>query len=282
MNVVERLSVKSGILLAAHRGIWKNAPENSISAIEAAIEQGVEIVEIDAQLCQSGELVVIHDEMLDRTTSETGPVASFTADQLRKVCLREGAGGEKALVTDEHIPMLKEVLECVKGRIIVNIDAKRAEQLPAIVDFVEQLGAQADVIVKAVIDPFNPQLPDCLKDKPDIVFMPLLRSRKSRLVEDLQRLSELAPSCIELSFADIDGREAIDFDELLGAELLLEKMKARIWTNTLNCVSHPDFSDSKGLGDPDSVWGQLIRFGVSIIQTDESAFLKAYLDERFA
>lgn len=277
INRVERLSVTSDVWLAAHRGIWKNAPENSISAIEAAIEQGVEIVEIDAQLCHSGELVVIHDEMLDRTTSETGPVASYSADQLRKICLREGAGGENARVTDEHIPMLKEVLECAKGRIIVNIDAKRPEQLPAIVEFVEQMGAQSDVIVKGVIDPFNPQLPDCLKDKPDIVFMPLLRSCKGRLVEDLQRLDALAPSCIELSFAGKDGREVIDFDELLEAKLLLEKMKTRIWTNTLDCVSHPDFSDSKGLGDPDSVWGLLIRSGVSIIQTDESACLKAYL-----
>src|SRR6478735_6344991 len=57
-----------GVLVVAHRGVWNVAPENSLSAIEAAIHAGADIVEIDVRRSADGVFFVIHDDTLDRTT----------------------------------------------------------------------------------------------------------------------------------------------------------------------------------------------------------------------
>ena len=59
-------------LIAAHRGDWRNACENSLEAIENAIRMGVDIVEVDLQRTKDGELILMHDRKLDRTTTGYG------------------------------------------------------------------------------------------------------------------------------------------------------------------------------------------------------------------
>ena len=86
------------ILTVAHRGVWSTAPENSIGAIEAAIQLGVEMVELDTQSTVDGLLVHMHDETLDRTTTGTGPVETIAYDHLRRLRLR----GSR--VEPKHLP----------------------------------------------------------------------------------------------------------------------------------------------------------------------------------
>ncbi len=62
----------NSILVIAHRGDWRNAPENSILAIEKAVAMGVDIIEIDIQKTRDGQLVLMHDETVDRTTNGKG------------------------------------------------------------------------------------------------------------------------------------------------------------------------------------------------------------------
>lgn len=112
------------ILTIAHRGLWSAAPENSLAAIRAAAELGVEFVEIDTQATADGHLVVIHDKTLDRTTSAKGIVGASSFAAVRDARLRGGAGGELAALTDERVPTLEEALEEARGRVFVNIDTK--------------------------------------------------------------------------------------------------------------------------------------------------------------
>jgi hypothetical protein len=67
-------SKSSRVLVVAHRTCWRNAPENTLQAIEHCIKVGVDMVEIDVRKTKDGELVVIHDETLDRTTNGAGLV----------------------------------------------------------------------------------------------------------------------------------------------------------------------------------------------------------------
>lgn len=71
------------VLVAAHRGDWRYAPENSMAAIENAIKMGVDIVEIDIQKTKDGKLILMHDGTLDRTTTGKGKIADWTLDSIK-------------------------------------------------------------------------------------------------------------------------------------------------------------------------------------------------------
>ena len=62
------------MLVVAHRGNWRSAPENSTAAIDSAIAMKVDIVEIDIQKTKDGQLILMHDNTLDRTTTGKGSI----------------------------------------------------------------------------------------------------------------------------------------------------------------------------------------------------------------
>ena len=70
-------------LVIAHRGARDVAPENTLAAFAAAAAAGADGIELDVTRCASGEIVVIHDDTLDRTTDGSGPVADMPYDLLR-------------------------------------------------------------------------------------------------------------------------------------------------------------------------------------------------------
>jgi glycerophosphoryl diester phosphodiesterase len=257
-------------MVVAHRGIWHQAPENSLAAIEQAIASGAEIVEIDAQQCLSGEFVVIHDSTLERTTNGCGAVAQTSLEEIRSLRLRERDGGKHNSFTLQRLPLLSEVLECARGRIVVNIDAKSPQELIGIVAEVKRLNMQEGVIVKSQFDPVSADFEsDIAAISQDVFHMPMLRSQPGCLIEDLQHLARWSPDMIELKFTSLE--------ELHQAGPVLEQMDCRIWVNTLDPVHLLDLSDSRALQSPDVVWGALIRAGVGAIQTDYPAQLSEWL-----
>jgi glycerophosphoryl diester phosphodiesterase len=93
--------------IVAHRGgalLW---PENSLLAFRSALALGVDDVELDVHLTADGEVVVIHDPTLDRTTTGRGPVSASRLADLAGVRLREADGG----ATDERLPTLARILD---------------------------------------------------------------------------------------------------------------------------------------------------------------------------
>ena len=103
-------------LIGGHRGNPAELPENTLGSFRSAIELGVDMVECDVHLSSDGELVVIHDHTVDRTTGGHGLVRDLTAAELREL---DAGGGER-------IPLLDEVLELVAGRTGLAIEIKQA------------------------------------------------------------------------------------------------------------------------------------------------------------
>ena len=102
-------------LIIGHRGASAHAPENTLAAFRLAMEQGADGIELDVKRCASGEVVVMHDETVNRTTNGTGNVHELTLDQLRKLDAGEG----------ECVPMLDEVLDLTASSprpFLVNIE----------------------------------------------------------------------------------------------------------------------------------------------------------------
>lgn len=102
------------VLKIGHRGAMGHATENTLSSFQKAISLGVDIIELDCLCCKSKELVVFHDDRLLRLAKQKGFIREKTLSQLKEITL---AGGER-------IPTLKEALECIDRKAIVNIELK--------------------------------------------------------------------------------------------------------------------------------------------------------------
>jgi glycerophosphoryl diester phosphodiesterase len=97
------------------------APENTFASFELALEQGADLVELDVHLSRDGQVVVIHDERLERTTSGQGLVNQHTVAELRR--LEAGAWFDPAFA-GQRIPLLAEVLDWARGRAHLAIEIK--------------------------------------------------------------------------------------------------------------------------------------------------------------
>ena len=131
----------SDVVLVAHRGaVGPGQPENTLAAFRQAIASGAEAIEIDLRGTKDGEIVVIHDRTVDRTTNGSGAVADQTLAELRR--LDAGRG--------ERIPTYQEVLRLVSGTgIVLLLDIKRGGVLDRqkVMRATEEHNAVANVIV---------------------------------------------------------------------------------------------------------------------------------------
>jgi glycerophosphoryl diester phosphodiesterase len=106
-------------LIYAHRGASAYAPENTLAAFRLALEQGADGIELDAKLSADGEVVVIHDQTVDRTTQGKGRVNQLAISELKKL----DAGSWKGdAFTGEKIPTLAEVFASVGGKLKINVE----------------------------------------------------------------------------------------------------------------------------------------------------------------
>jgi glycerophosphoryl diester phosphodiesterase len=105
----------------AHRGASALAPENTTAAFEKAVGLGADAIELDLHLSRDGELVVIHDDTLDRTTDGLGPVYERSLEELKRLdagrWFGEGFAGER-------VPTLAEVLQRFAGKVALALEVK--------------------------------------------------------------------------------------------------------------------------------------------------------------
>lgn len=100
--------------IIAHRGARRQAPENTLAAFKRALELGVDAIELDVFVLRTGELVVIHDIMVNRTTNGEGYVVDFSFEDIRQL---DAGNGEK-------IPTLNEAIELINRQVPMIIELK--------------------------------------------------------------------------------------------------------------------------------------------------------------
>ena len=111
------------IELVCHKGANKVAPENTYAAAQQCIDRGAGTVEVDVWTSRDGELVLMHDDTVDRTTDGSGHVMALTAAELARLDAGSWFG---AAFAGERIPVLGDFLEWVKGRARLFLDVKFA------------------------------------------------------------------------------------------------------------------------------------------------------------
>lgn len=134
--------------ITSHRGASWSAPENTIPAIEKAIEEGADYVEIDVQETMDGEIVLMHDTMMTRTTGLNKKVSQVTCKEIQKLdagsWFSEDYKGTK-------VPTLDEVLALCKGKIQLNIEIKAGKDMPDLEQKVMELIHEHDFVRQCVI-----------------------------------------------------------------------------------------------------------------------------------
>ena len=110
------------MLKIGHRGAKGYKPENTLASFAKAIELYVDAIELDVHLSSDGEIMVIHDETLNRTTTKTGFVSDYSASELKKL----------------GIPTLEEVILLVNRRCVINIEIKEATATPKVLQLIEK------------------------------------------------------------------------------------------------------------------------------------------------
>ena len=103
-------------LVIGHRGAMGHETENTLASVQKALDLGVDMIEIDVFKIQSGEIVVFHDETVDRLANSGGRIEDYTIFDLRQLTLD---GGHK-------IPMLQDVLKLIDNKVSLNIELKGA------------------------------------------------------------------------------------------------------------------------------------------------------------
>lgn len=247
------------VMVAAHRACWRGQPENSLAAIEACIDAGVDIVELDVQRTRDGHLVLQHDRTLDRMTDGAGRVEDNDLAAIRSLHLRQGAGGPRAELTDQRIPTLAEALAITRGRILVNIDVKDSS-LDDAMAVVRRMGLEKNVLAKAVIKPQD--IAGLRARIGTVPFMPILWEKDSDqpLSQRIAPYLTTAPVAFEIVY-DSPGYLAEGARAMRAAAV-------RAWSNTMLPRYSAGLADEQASADPAGVWGVLVDQGVTMIQTD--------------
>lgn len=142
-------------LAIGHRGDSQNAPENTLAAFARAVAAGAQMVEFDIRQAACGELVVVHDERVDRTSDGQGEVSKMSLDELRELSFGAWFSPEFA---GERIPTLDETLDLlVAGRCVPMVEIKGKTKLqPDVAERVARLLARHGISETSIVIPKDP------------------------------------------------------------------------------------------------------------------------------
>ena len=258
------------VTIVAHRGDWRNHPENSIPAFQSCIDGGIDMIEIDVRRTKDGQLVLMHDPTVDRCTNGKGKVADLTFDEIERLRLRPQ---HNASITRNHIPTLEEVLLLCKGKILINID-KGYDYFQQVYELMEKTGTTNQVIIKSSY-PIEKVMREngAILDK--VIYMPIVNLNDKNAEKNLDEFISIHPVAIECCIGKYDEN----------VERLLQKVRdagIKIWLNSIwasLCDGHDD-DRAVELGEPDESWGWILDRGGAVIQSDRPFDLMRYLKKQ--
>ena len=292
------------VFVTAHRGVFLDgsrptSPENSVPAVFNAMSLGVDMVEIDVHLTDDGTIVVIHDDTLDRTTAHTGKVSQLRRKDLAEIDLVHPTSKKPYGAT---LPSLEDIFAEIDSTIMVNVELKSGiEMLPHVAEVAANCGVSNQITIKSNLDDATEfkRVRNLIDNCPHPVdLIPVIVDSRDGYEGFSEACRTLSPSCVECivdyDFGSDDGYNLLERRGMtLDGGVLFSRrsrrlafdLNVRLFVNTL-------FVNPKIPGDhqwnggrscemgrvvPDSVYGFWIAHGATVIQTDDSPFVLAWL-----
>lgn len=274
------------VIVACHRGDWRNWPENSIPAIESVIAMGADIVEIDIRMTADSVLVLCHDADVKRTTNfskvfhdtpdKSAKVKDLTLAEIKSLSLQRM---HKAAPIDTlRMPTLREALECTRDRICVNID-KGYDYYDEVLALTEELGVTDQVLIKSSKSLEVVARKESAHSR-NMMYMPVvnIQKEKGKALLDSYLEKGVVPPAYEVCWHSNDD------DAFPEACRRIRGQGARIWVNTIwgsLCGGDGCDDDAAFLAsDPGKVYGKYLDMGVSMFQTDRPELLICWLKKQ--
>ena len=274
------------VLVACHRGDWRNWPENSIPAIESVIAMGADIVEVDVQMTADSVLVLCHDSSVGRTANfskvfkdqegKSAKVCDLTLAEIKSLSLNRMH--RAAAIDTLRMPTLREALLCTKDRICVNID-KGYDYYEAVLALTEELGVTDQVLIKG-----KKSIEQVAENEAghahNMMYMPIVDIQKEKGKALLNSYIEqgVVPLAYEVCWQNNDD------GAFLEAAARIREQGSKIWVNTIwasLCGGEGNDDDAAFQSkDPGDVYGQYLDAGVSMIQTDRPELLIGWLKKQ--
>lgn len=273
-QLLKQLNNSNGtdVLVIAHRGDWRNFPENSLEAFSSAINMGVDIIEMDVAKTKDNHFVILHDKTLDRTTNGKGLVSDWTLEALRTLYLKDGLGME----TGYKIPTLEEALMVCKGKALVNLD-KSYDFFNEAFDVAKKTGTTKQIVMKGFGKTVEQVLNDFGTKLDTITFMPIInldnQPNALQIIDDYQ--TKLKVKAFEIVFSKDTSKVLTRFSQI-------RKKGSRIWINALWSSLNAGYEDNEAFKNKDSIYGWYLKKGVNMIQTDRPQVLIDYLRSKKA
>ncbi len=265
-NALAILRERKGVLLMAHRGnCTSHLVDNTLPALEYALQSGADVLEMDLFSSTDGELFLFHTGLEREFLREDADVTSMSSAEVRSRKLYNRLGER----TDEGIAAFEDVLKLTKGRCILNLD--RCDAIFGLVtEAVKKHGMQNQIFLKSV--PTEENLSRMEAEAPDIMYFPIQRYTLDGLKEAEARNLNMVG--IELTFDDEEmvSEERMRAWHERGYLLLTNSMN--MTGRTLSAFHDDNLSIS---GSPEKGWGWLQNRGFDIIQTDYADKLAEYL-----
>ena len=260
------------VIVASHRGDWRNYPENSIPAIESVIRMGVDILEIDVKMTKDSVLVLSHDKTIDRMLNGKGRISDFTYDSLMTFRLRRAHN----VVTDSlRIATLEEALTVCKDRIVVNLD-HAWDLYDEAMAIAEKVGVVDQILMKGK-KPLAEVEAKMSTHENNFMYMPIVDINKAsgkQLFDEYKKLGVGTQIAYEICFQKVN-------DDALNCMKEIVDGGSKVWVNTIwgSLCGYLDDDAAYEYG-PEKYYGKVLDMGVTMIQTDRPEFLISYLRSR--
>lgn len=264
------------VFVVSHRADWRNFPENSLEAIESAIQMGVDIVELDVHRTADGELVVCHDRTINRTTNGKGKISELTLEYIRSRYLRAGHGA----TTRYKMPTLAEALDLCNGRVLINLD-KAINYYDQVMEMLVERKMADQVIMKST------KSPEAMKEffskhKVNMLYMPIINYNAKSWGKHEQLFNDYLSTDLPFIAYEMCWDGSLKGEGKVFKKVV--KSGKRLWINTLwgsLCGGYENgYYDDRAVGNEEKIYGKILSYGTSMIQTDRPAMLIKYLEKK--
>ncbi len=255
------------VLVASHRGDWRNYPENSLPAMNSAIKMGVDIIELDLAMTKDSVLVVCHDRTIDRTTTGKGLIKELPYDSIKNVFLKTGHG----IATKYRMPTLREALAMCKDRAVVNID-KGWQYYDQVIAITDELGVTDQMLIKGN-KPLEKVRKSMKRHPNKMIYFAIVDYTKKNAqdIADGYLASKITPTAYEVVWPEFTPK----------VQETIKKFLARggkLWVNALWPSHNGGLCDDAAFeGNPAEVYGELLKTGASFVQSDRPTLILEYL-----
>lgn len=267
--LIDRFNNSNGkdVMVIAHRGDWRNFPENSLEAMESAISMGVDMIEMDVAKTKDNQLIIMHDKTLDRTTTGMGLVSDHTLESIKSLYLKNGA----CIATKYKVPTLEEAFVLCRGKVLVNLD-KSYEYFDEAFQIAKKTGTTNQIVMKGFNKTADQVVLDFGTKLDSIIFMPVINldtePNSSQIIDDFQ--NKLKVKAVEIIFST-------DTSQVLKKFSHIKSKGSRVWVNSLWGALNAEHEDDAAIKNTDSIYGWYVKNDVNMIQTDRPQLLIEYL-----